>query len=141
MNGSSNRKAVKIALFSGFAKELTYLVPENMKNVQVGSMVKVPLRTGASQGVVLSVFDADELPKENFKYKKIYSKVQEEPVLTPDLIELAYWIRDYYGCSLQSVFETMIPAGVRAGKVALEVQEVVLRKILEEDELQKLKKK
>ena len=141
MSKSLNKLAVEIALFSGFSKELTYLVPEHIKNIQVGSMVRVPLRTGASQGVVLRVMNESDLPQGKFKYKPIYSKVQDEPVLTPDLIELAYWIRDYYGCSLQSVFETMIPAGVRAGKTALEAQEVVLRKILDADELQKLKRK
>ncbi len=141
MNNFFDKKAATIALFSGIDKELTYLVPEKIGNVEVGSMVRVPLRGGTAQGVVLKVFKASELSEGKFKYKNIYSKVQDEPVLTEDLIKLAFWIRDYYGCGLQGVFESMIPAVVRAGKSALEALEVVLRKIPDKADMEKLNRK
>ena len=37
-----------------------------------------------------------------------------EPILTPDLLALAKWIAAYYLAPLETVFETMIPAPVRA---------------------------
>ncbi|MBQ6534960.1 MAG: primosomal protein N' [Opitutales bacterium] len=141
MEASERAKAVAVALFSGIDRELTYLVPRSLGGVETGSMVRVPLRGGSAQGVVIRVFDASELSGEKFKFKFVHSKVQNEPVITPDLVELAFWMRDYYGCTLQGAFESMIPAVVRSGKAALEAYEVSLAKTLSEEEAAKLARK
>ncbi len=141
MNAFNNKQAAEISLFNGIDRALTYLVPESVGKIEVGSAVKIPLRAGVAIGVVLRVFPSSELPQGDFKYKNIYSKVQDEPALTPDLIDLAFWMRDYYGCTTQGAFECMIPAVVRAGKAALEALEVVPLKIPNAEELEKLKRR
>lgn len=136
----AENKVATIALFNGIDRELSYLVPPALK-VEVGSMVRVPLRGYSSQGVVTKISDAADFNAEGIRLKSVYSKVQEEPVVTPDLLQLAYWLRDYYGCGLQTVFETMIPAVVRAGKSALEALEVAPKNMPDEQTLEKIKKR
>lgn len=135
----NNAKAVSVALFRGIDKELGYLLPERLEGaVERGSMVRVPLRGASANAIVVDVCDASSLdPK--FNYKSILNLVQPEPVLTDDLIKLAYWMRDYYGCGIQSIFEAMIPAVVRAGKSALEAKQVRLLRSPDEDEFKKLR--
>ena len=117
--------AASVVLFSGIERELTYLAPVEL-GISEGCMVRVPLRGGSACGIVAKLFDASEFKPEKFKLKKILHKVQDEPALTPDLLKLAAWMLDYYGCGMQSVLESMIPAVVRAGKTALEAPEVAL---------------
>ncbi len=131
-------KIASITLFSGIDRELSYIAPDS---VEVGSMVRVPLRGGSAAGVVTKLTDAKDFDSSGFKLKKIYSKVQDEPVLTPDLVQLARWIRDYYGCGIQTVLETMIPAVVRAGKSALEALEVAPLALPDADALEKLRRR
>ena len=131
-------KIASITLFSGIDRELSYIAPGS---VEVGSMVRVPLRGGSAAGVVTKLTDAKDFDSSGFKLKKIYSKVQDEPVLTPDLVQLARWIRDYYGCGIQTVLETMIPAVVRAGKSALEALEVAPLALPDADALEKLRRR
>ena len=130
-----------VCLFSGIDRELTYEVDERLANeIQAGSMVLVPLRNMTTSAIVKRLEYADTSQWE-FKLRKIYSFVQPEPVLSPDLIELSEWIKSYYCASTQTVLETMIPTVVRAGKSAMEVKEVRLAKELPQEELQKLKKR
>ncbi len=131
-----------VALFSGMDRELSYSVPLELDGkVWEGSMVRVPLKAFSSVGVVVGISDVSDYDQSKYKLKKLYSLVQEEPVLSGDLIKLAYWMRDYYGCSLQAVFESMIPSVVRAGKGALEAKEVFLKKLPTAEEIEKIKKR
>ncbi len=135
------KKIAIVSLFSGLDKDLTYEIADNLSDVaQVGSMARVPLRNISAAGIIKRIEESDTNDY-GFQLKKIYSLVQPEPVLSPDLIELAEWIKGYYAASTQTVLETMIPSVVRAGKSALEAKEVALKKELSPDELEKLRKR
>ncbi len=135
------KKIAIVSLFSGLDKDLTYEIADNLIDVaQVGSMARVPLRNISAAGIIKRIEEGN-VNDYGFQLKKIYSLVQPEPVLSPDLIELAEWIKGYYAASTQTVFETMIPSVVRAGKSALEAKEVALNKNLSPDELEKLRKR
>lgn len=136
----TEQQVAAVRLFRGIDRELSYLVPDGM-SVEVGSMVRVPLRGGAAQGIITAVLPLSDFESGGFKLKKISEKVQDEPVLTPALLRLAEWMRDYYGCGIQTVFETMIPAVVRAGKSALEALEVLPKNLPDSDELEKLRRR
>ena len=76
-----------VCLFSGIDRELTYEVDERLANeIQAGSMVLGPLRNMTTSAIVKRLEYADTSQWE-FKLRKIYSFVQPEPVLSPDLIE------------------------------------------------------
>ncbi len=129
-----------VALFSGFGNFLSYLVPQALEGqVQVGSMVRVPLRNTTAIAIVLELSKPSET--QGFKLKHIIDLVQKQRALSPDLIKLALWMRDYYCCSLQSVMESMIPAVVREGKNPLALKEIKIERVLSEAELTALKKR
>ena len=113
-----------VCLFSGLDRELSYEIDDKLLPlVKVGSMVKAPLRNSSVCAIVKRIEKVDEKSL-TYRLKKIYALVQPEPVLTPELVGLAEWIKSYYCASMQSVLETMIPSVVRAGKGALEAKEV-----------------
>ena len=92
-------------------KELSYLVPKELEpKISKGSMVRVPLRSSTATGVVMEICDNPPQREEKFSLKRIYALVQPEPVLTQDLIKLSLWMREYYGCGLQAIFESLIPS-------------------------------
>jgi primosomal protein N' (replication factor Y) len=45
----------------------------------------------------------------------LFEVVQPYPVLPPDLMDLFYWVRQYYAASSEAILETMIPAAIRKG--------------------------
>lgn len=70
-------------------------------------MVKIPLRQKAILGIV-----AGQVNRPDFATKEIAEKVFEKPILTKSLLKLAFWMSDYYGASLVSVLQTIIPSGI-----------------------------
>ena len=89
----------------------------------------------------MEICDNPPQREEKFSLKRIYALVQPEPVLTQDLIKLSLWMREYYGCGLQAIFESLIPSIVRTGKGALELKEVSVVKLPGADELEKLSRR
>ncbi|MBO7522150.1 MAG: hypothetical protein J6T16_07935, partial [Opitutales bacterium] len=131
-----NGDAAIIALFSGMDAPLSYKIPDALAGkVGVGSMVRAPLRSRLAEGVVIEIRKAESL---NFRLKEIHSLVQPQRVLTPDLIRLALWLKDYYCASMQGVMESMIPAVVRSGKNPMLAKEISLARRLSPEEFEKL---
>ena len=71
----------------------SYIVPEGM-DVVPGQLVAVPFGPRTLEGFVVSLSDACELPPE--KLKPLIGPVREEPVVLPDLMELAEWMHVRY---------------------------------------------
>ena len=122
------------------SKGLSYGVPSAIVDtVEVGSLVRVPLRRRYELGVVEVV--TDEIPV-GFDVKNIVEVVYPFPVLTKPLIDLARWMGTYYASSLDQIFECMIPAAIRRGisaKVKVLVEVADKRPMA--DELETLKKR
>ncbi len=113
-----------VRLFSGLDKPLTYSVPARFAGVvRAGCIVRVPLRGGVGAGVITRLSSSPE-EAGKFKIRPILELVQNLRALTPDLLDLAFWIKDYYASSMQSVFESMIPAVVRSGRGELALKEI-----------------
>jgi len=136
-NGAS---VAKVALFSGFEKELSYAIPpELVGKAKLGAIVKVPLRNTSARGVITQICEPEQ--NQTFKLKPLDALVREEKALTPDLLNLCLWMRDYYGCGAQSVFESVIPAVVRGDKGELSLKELSYAGDLPAEELERLKKR
>ncbi len=84
---------------------LTYLVPDSF-TVQPGQRVQVPLATRKATGIVLRA--GSTLPP-GIAARPILRVLDEEPVLTPELIELGLWIADYYSAPIGEVYRAMLP--------------------------------
>ena len=105
---------VEVILLSGFKKALAYRVPESCRNkVCPGSLVQIPLRNRSELGIVTQWGTEQIIPPK--KLKALYGLVQDDPVLTPDLLELYHWAQSYYACSPEALLEAMIPVPIRQG--------------------------
>ena len=92
----------------------TYAVPEEMQPAP-GQLVKVPFGSRIMEGFVVSLSEHCDLPPE--RVRMLLGTVGEEPVVSPDLMELAEWIHVRYLCNLVDALRLMLPAGMRNGRV------------------------
>lgn len=104
---------------SGADAEFDYLVPEEFWPIEVGRRVEVPF--GKSNKVEVGFCVESDVPPERCfggrggggRLKAVRRLVDEEPLLGPQLMELAAWISDYYVCPLGQVLSAMVPGAVK----------------------------
>lgn len=86
----------------------TYAVPPHL-NVQAGHLVRVPFGSRTLHGVVTGL---RETPNVDYT-RPIDSLVEEQPLLTPERIELGRWVAQYYRSPLFDALAPMLPPGMR----------------------------
>jgi len=87
----------------------TYDVPEKLNHrVEIGSLVVVPFGKRRLYGVVVDLSRQSPVPET----RPIESLVDPDPVLSPERIGLARWMRDEYLASLHECLELMLPPGM-----------------------------
>ena len=92
-------------------KPYEYYVPEVLiDTIRVGCRVFVPFSRSnrKCEGVVLSV----EKSSEDKELKDILSILDSNPVLTPEQIQLALFMRDRYFCTIYDALKAMLPVGL-----------------------------
>lgn len=105
---------VEVIAFSGFDKALAYAVPPTCQgSLELGSLVRIPLRRRSELGVVTRLGTEQVIPPG--KLKMLFEVVQPYPVLPPDLMALFRWAQQYYAATPEAILETMIPAAIRKG--------------------------
>jgi primosomal protein N' len=110
----------------------SYLVPEGML-VFPGSHVLVPFGSGNRQreGFVIRVLDALETPvcaddaQTPMSLKPLLRVIEPYPILTPEQIDLAFWMQKSYFCLLVDALRLMIPAQLRGSKVKEKIERTV----------------
>ena len=108
---------VEVQPLVGFDRLLTYQVPEKLSSkIKIGSLVDVPLGRRRVTGVVFSLDSKVSIHPGKLRF--LSRLVQQEPVLSPELIRFSKWISSYYSCSMEAVLEAMVPAVIREGKQA-----------------------
>lgn len=99
--------AVSVATFA-IDKPYSYRIPEGM-DLRPGMRVQVPFGRAnkRTEGVILSVEtdDGQEL-------KSIDCRLDEEPVLTQQMLRLAAFMRERYFCTLFDALRVMLPTGL-----------------------------
>ncbi|MDR2396583.1 MAG: primosomal protein N' [Puniceicoccales bacterium] len=105
---------VEVLPFIGTYQGLIY---RGIPGLQVGSMVKIQVRNRVCLGIVktLKVHPTEVC----CSYQTVLDVVFDKPVLTFELILLVEWLVRYYGCTLSTAFETILPAMIRQGKTYL----------------------
>ena len=89
----------------------SYLVPSALEEtVRPGVRVLVPFGRGnrRTEGLVLS--REEEPPRRGLK--TVAAVLDAEPVLSPELLRLAVWIRERYFCTVYEAVRAMLPAGL-----------------------------
>lgn len=86
---------------------LTYEIPEQVSRVlKPGCRVRVTVGSRRLVGVVMSL---DASPPEAFRAKPIAEVLDIEPVLTPELLDMARFVADYYLAPLGETVRLMVP--------------------------------
>ena len=88
-----------------------YLVPSAYHDsIKPGMRVHVPFSRGnrRAEGIVLSVSDRADYESP----KAIISVLDEEPVLTKAQLELAFWMRERFFCTVYEAVRAILPAGL-----------------------------
>lgn len=86
----------------------------------IGSRVRVPFGHSVAVGVVTSLESESEYGS---RLKPIDRVVDEEELLSSDLVRLAFWMADYYHFPIGGVIETMLPTeAIRGRKTNVEPQ-------------------
>ena len=87
-----------------------YLVPAELQDKAVpGVRVYVPFSRGnrRSEGVILALSDHSDYEK----LKPITAVLDDAPVLSPEQIKLALFMRERFFCTVYSAIKAMLPAG------------------------------
>lgn len=104
--------AVNNATFH-FDKLYTYSVPAHLQTrVFIGSMVLVPFGRGsaARMGVVLGLESGEAQGK---RVKAIYDAAPEQAKLSPELLQLVYFLKEYTFCTYYEAVKAIIPYGAQ----------------------------
>ena len=104
----------------------TYGVPDTLRDaLAVGKRVLVPFGRGDRQTVGFCVGLTAEQPTR--QVKNILQVLDEEAILTPNLLRLTRWLADYYLCGWGQVLNAVVPAGVkdRAGTRSVLLVELI----------------
>ncbi len=104
------RVAVAAATYA-IDKPYDYLIPEPLLGrAQVGTRVTVPFGRGnrTSEGIILALSQESKRPE----LKAVLEVLDDAPVLGPDQIKLAFWLRERYFCTIYDGVKVLLPAGL-----------------------------
>jgi len=91
----------------------SYIVPDFiLDKISVGSRVLVPFGRQKLEGFVISL---DNEFNSDYKLKEILELIDEEPVLSNELLSLGKWIQRKTLCTLVTAYQTMLPTFMKAG--------------------------
>ncbi len=105
-------KVVVAAAIYAIDRPYDYLVPQALEDsLQPGMRVAVPFGSGnrVSDGIVLALSEAERTSE---KWKALLAQLDETPMLSPEAIQLALWMREQYFCTVYDAARAMLPAGL-----------------------------
>ena len=120
-------------------KELDYAIPEPWAGkVQVGSRVKVPLRSREILATVVALVDTPSVPNPRL----ILELISKRPILNKSLLGLARWMADYYCCPVETAIRSVLPQVIRKAEVGFKKERVLtIDRSIPEEELVALQAK
>ncbi len=92
-----------------------YILPESLAQVGPGWRVRVPFGHGRVEGFVMGLKDETDVPAG--KLRAVERALDDYPVLLPEMVDLALWMRGQYHCRLIDGLRVMLPAEMRGGRV------------------------
>lgn len=111
---ASEGRFVDVALPLPLMRPMTYRVPGGWPDVPRGSRVEAPFGKRRVAGVVVQ---ADVSPADGIAVKNLSEILDEEPLVSERLLELALWVAEYYiGPVGQATRLVAPPGGIRASR-------------------------
>ncbi len=114
MSNSISRLA-EVAVPLHVAQTFTYrLTPEQSIDAKPGARITVPFGRKLLTAYIVALHD--ELPAEldlaDKEIKEVESLVDIDPVCTTEILQLALWVAEYYGCPIGEVIKAALPPGI-----------------------------
>lgn len=95
----------------GIDQTFTYIVPnELIDKIKIGIRVLVPFGYQKLEGFVISINNQEI----DYKLKEVIDVIDEEEVLTKEMIELGKYMSNKTLCNLISAYQTMLPSALKA---------------------------
>jgi len=105
---------VSVALPLGLDRTFTYALPAALRGkVWTGQRVLVPFGRGSRTAVGWVVDGFEETDLDPASIKPVTETVDETPLLTDDLVDLACWMSRYYVSPLGRVLDAILPTAVK----------------------------
>lgn len=109
-------KYVEVITSLPIDRTFQYRVPDDAKYPpEVGKRVHIPFRSSKRIGYIVKI--EEKAMVEN--PKDLLDIIDEEAIFTPEMIELARWVKDNYFCSWGEALEAMIPGALKHGKTSM----------------------
>ncbi len=127
---------VSVALPIGVDQTFAYRLPEPLRGkVWPGQRVKVPFGRGNrwAVGWIARGLEATDIKE----VKEVAEILDDEPLLTRDLLDLAFWMARYYVTPIGQVFEAILPAAVKR-KAGFKTVQLVVRTEKSESEVDRI---
>ena len=106
---------VEVAVPLHVAQTFTYrLTPEQSLDAKLGARIKVPFGRKLITAYIVALHDGLS-PDSNLAeadIKDAASLVDLEPVCTPQILQLARWVADYYASPIGEVIKATLPPGI-----------------------------
>lgn len=92
---------------------LTYIVPDGINDIKIGTKVLVPVNRSTVEGYVINLSEKTDVPID--KVKPIADVVDDIVLFDDKLLDLAFWMKDYYKCNISESLQCIIPSGTKSG--------------------------
>ena len=101
--------AVPLHVFQTFTYRLT---PEQIADAEIGARLVVPLGRNVVTAYIVNLLD--QLPEDlaDIDIKDAQTLVDSAPVCSPEILQLARWVADYYACPIGEVIKAALPPGM-----------------------------
>ncbi len=101
--------AVPLHVFQTFTYRLT---PEQSADAEIGARLVVPLGRNVVTAYIVNLLD--QLPEDlaEIDIKDAQTLVDSAPVCSPEILQLARWVADYYACPIGEVIKAALPPGM-----------------------------
>lgn len=116
-----------IAFPLAIRRVFTYSIPEEFfSDNLIGKRVWVPYRNYYAIGLIVRVHDEEP----DFETKPVRKVLDEQPVLSNELLTLTDWIHKFYFCSWGEVIQAALPSGLNfVSKTYVKVSELAGSKL------------
>lgn len=98
---------------SAVDKIFDYLIPPDMP-LQIGDRVNVPFGSKTIEGYVIDIVTQN---KSKFKLKYISARLDAEPIITTEMLELMHYMRTAFYLRYVDCLRLFLPSKLRGGKI------------------------
>ena len=108
---------VEVALPLPMRQTFTYRLPFGLRDtVKIGARLLVPFgkRQITGYAVALHIKLDEEIEIEEAAIKEAAELLDEEPLITGEILKLTQWTADYYASSWGEVLKAALPAGINS---------------------------